>query len=251
MIRLHALLAAALVGAGLAPLAAVQGSPRSEQGFTPLFNGKDLTGWVYGRRGSAENKTGKGYQVEDGVLFTTKEDGGSLYTEKEFADFVLRFEFRLTPNANNGIGIRAPLEGDTAYRGIEIQVLDDTGSEYTNLRPAQYHGSIYNMVPAQRGFQKPVGAWNSEEITVRGRQITVVLNGTTIVDASLDDVTDEALLKRHRDLTQPDGSRGIANTKGHIGLLGHGTRVEFRNIRVRELVQPAGSPPGGGQGDAD
>lgn len=206
-----------------------------ETGFTPLFNGKDLTGWVYGRRGTGENKTGKGYQVQDGILFTTKEDGGNLYTEKEYSDFVFRFEFRLTENANNGIGIRAPLEGDAAYAGMEIQILDDSGSQYTNLRPAQYHGSIYNMFPAKRGFQKPVGEWNSEEITARGRRITVRLNGTVIVDANLDDVKDEALLAKQRDLSKPEGSRGIANTKGHIGLLGHGTRVEFRNLRIREL----------------
>jgi hypothetical protein len=207
-----------------------------EEGFTPLFNGKDLTGWVYGRRaGGAENRTGRGYQVENGVLFTTKEDGGNLFTEKQYADFVLRFDFKLTENANNGIGIRAPLEGDAAYTGIEIQVLDDSGSEYTNLRPAQYHGSIYHMFPAKRGHQKPVGEWNSEEITVKGRQITVKLNGVTITDGNLDDVKDEDLLSRHRDLSRPEGSRGIANTRGHVGLLGHGTRVEFRNIRIREL----------------
>lgn len=211
------------------------GTAPQETGFTSLFNGKDLTGWVYGRRGGKENRTGKGYQVENGVLFTTREDGGNLYTEKQYSDFIFRFEFRLTPNANNGIGIRAPLEGDAAYVGMEIQILDDSGSEYQQLRPAQYHGSIYNLFPAKRGFQKPVGEWNEEEITAKGRQITVKLNGTTIVDANLDDVTDEALLAKHRDLSRPEGSRGIANTTGHIGLLGHGTRVEFRNLRLREL----------------
>jgi Domain of Unknown Function (DUF1080) len=207
-----------------------------DAGFTPLFNGKDLTGWVYGRRSTGEpNKTGKGYQVKDGILFTTEQDGGNLFTEKEYTDFVLRFDFKLTANANNGIGIRAPLEGDAAYTGIEIQVLDDSGSKYTSLRPAQYHGSVYHMFPAKRGFQKPVGEWNTEEITVRGRQITIRLNGETIVDANLDDVKDPALLAKHRDLSKPEGSRGIANTKGHIGLLGHGAHVEFRNLRIKEL----------------
>jgi len=225
----------ALVLAGWLAVSGVGILAAQEEGFTPLFNGKDLTGWVYGRRGDAENRTGKGYQVEDGVLFTTREDGGNLFTEKEYADFILRFEFKLTENANNGIGIRAPLSGDAAYAGMEIQVLHDSGSQYTDLRPAQYHGSVYQMFPAKRGFQKPVGEWNSEEITVKGRQITVTLNGVTIVDANLDNVKNEALLAKHRDLGRPEGSRGIANTKGHIGLLGHGTRVEFRNIRIREL----------------
>lgn len=208
---------------------------KAEEGFTTLFNGRDLTGWVYGRRNGRENKSGNGYQIENAVLFSTREDGGNLYTEKEYADFVFRFEFRLTANANNGIGIRAPLEGDAAYVGMEIQVLDDTGSQYSSLKPAQYHGSVYQMFPAKRGFQKPVGEWNAEEITARGRRITVVLNGTTIVDANLDEVKDEELLARHRDMSKPEGSRGIANTKGHIGLLGHGTRVEFRNLRIKEL----------------
>lgn len=200
---------------------------QTDPGFTLLFNGRDLTGWVYGTRANGvENKTGKGYQVENGVLFSTPEDGGNLYTEREYADFVLRFDFRLSENANNGIGIRAPLAGDAAYAGIEIQVLDDSGNKYQALRPAQYHGSVYDVFPATRGHQKPVGEWNSEEITARGRRITVVLNGTAIVDANLDDVKDEGVLKKHP---------GLANTTGHIGLLGHGTRVEFRNIRIKEL----------------
>ena len=118
---------------------------------------------------------------------------------------------------------------------MEIQVLDDGGSMYTKLEPGQYHGSIYKVVAAKRGFQKPVGQWNSEEITANGRQITIKLNGTTIVDANLDDVKDEAVLKQHRDLTKPEGSRGIANTTGHIGFLGHGAHVEFRNIRIKVL----------------
>ena len=235
MMKVHPLVPVALCALALAPIVAAVSSQKAEEGFTPLFNGKDLTGWVYGKRRGAENKTGRGYQVENGVIYSTVEDGGNLYTEKEYADFVLRFEFKLTENANNGIGIRAPLDGDAAYAGIEIQVLDDGGSKYKDLRPAQYHGSIYDMIPARRGFQKPVGEWNAEEITANGRQITVKLNGVTIVDANLDDVKDEAALAKHRDLSRPEGSRGIANTKGHIGLLGHGARVEFRNIRIKEL----------------
>ena len=228
----------ALVAATVFPVVAAGIQPPVEAGFTRLFNGKDLTGWVYGQRASgAENKSGKGYQVENGVLFSTKEDGGNLYTEKEYSDFVFRFDFRLTENANNGIGIRAPLAGDAAYVGMEIQVLDDGGSQYTKLQPYQYHGSIYGMVPPKRGFQKPVGEWNSEEITAQGRHITIKLNGTTIVDANLDDIKDPEMLRTHRDLSKPEGSRGIANTKGHIGFLGHGARVEFRNIRIKELTK--------------
>ena len=234
--RLRHLLQVSALALAIMPLQTDATGQADEKGFTTLFNGKDLTGWVYGRRANGtENKSGKGYQIENGVLYSTKEDGGNLYTEKEYADFVFRFDFKLTENANNGIGIRTPLEGDAAYVGIEIQVLDDGGSQYTKLQPFQYHGSIYGMIAPKRGFQKPVGEWNSEEITAKGRQITVKLNGTTIVDASLDEVKDPAMLKAHADMSKPEGSRGIANTKGHLGFLGHGARVEFRNMRIKEL----------------
>jgi hypothetical protein len=199
-----------------------------ESGFTPLFNGKDLSGWVYGGSTEKPDKQGKGYQVDADkkVLYSTKQDGGKLLTEKEYGDFVLRFEFRLETNGNNGIGIRAPREGDAAYNGMEIQILDDNGPEYKNLRPAQYHGSIYDVVPAKRGSQKPAGEWNEEEILAQGRHIKVTLNGNVIVDANLDDIKDPAVLKKHP---------GLARTSGHIGLLGHGARVEFRNMRIKAL----------------
>ena len=127
--RLRHVLQVSALALAIMPLHTDAAGQADEQGFTTLFNGKDLTGWVYGRRANgAENKSGKGYQIENGVIYSTKEDGGNLYTEKEYADFVFRFDFKLTENANNGIGIRAPLEGDAAYVGIEIQVLDDGGS---------------------------------------------------------------------------------------------------------------------------
>jgi hypothetical protein len=195
-----------------------------EQGFTPLLNGANLDGWVYGTLKGKTYKTGQGYQVKDGILFSTKEDGGFLYTEREYSDFILRFDFKLEQAANNGIALRAPLDGNGSWDGIEIQVLDDGG--YPDIRPAQYHGSIYDIVPARRGFLKPVGEWNSEEIKAWGRQITVTLNGTVIVDADLGDIKDEAVLKKHP---------GLGRTTGHIGFLGHGARVEFRNVRLKEF----------------
>ena len=125
-----------------------------------------------------------------------------VYRERVLGLRLLRFDVKLTENANNGIGIRAPLVGDAAYAGIEIQVLDD-GTRSTGLKPFQYHGSIYGMVAPKRGSQKPVGEWNSEEIAADGRHVTVKLNDTTIVDANLDDIKDEEMLKTHRDLTNP------------------------------------------------
>ncbi len=226
----------ALLGLGLIAATASVPAQDKEEGFVSLFNGTDLTGWRYGKKAGGENKSGKGYQVENGILFCTKSDGGNLFTEKEFADFIFRFEVKIEENGNNGVGIRAPLEGDAAYVGMEIQVLDDYGPQYkSKLKPWQYHGSIYGVVPVKPGFLKPAGEWNTEEIYAKGRQIKITLNGTVVVDANLDDVKDEEILKSHRDLKKPEGSNGIANAKGHIGFLGHGARVEFRNLRIKEL----------------
>jgi hypothetical protein len=219
-----------LTGAGAGLLVARRGeasSAVSEKGFVPLFDGRTLDGWAYGTKKDGEpRKVGEGYAVVDGAIVCSKESGGDLYTEAEYGDFVFRFEFRLSANANNGIGIRTPMIGDAAYVGMEIQVLDDGGDQYKTLRPAQYHGSIYDVVPARRGHQRRIGQWNQEEITARGPQITVRLNGKVIVDANVDDVKDEALRAKHP---------GLANRTGHIGLLGHGTTVEFRRLRIKSL----------------
>ena len=200
-------------------MAALAAAP-AEPGFTPLFNGKDLSGWklVHGR--------GQGYLAKKGIIVCPAKGGGNLYTEKEYANFVLRLDFRLSKGGNNGIGIRAPLEGDAAYQGMEIQVLDDYAKRYRNLQPWQHTGSIYNVVPAKTGVLKKAGQWNEYEITADGRRVSIKLNGVVVVDADLDSVKDPEVLKKHP---------GLARASGHIGFLGHGTKVEFRNIRVKEL----------------
>ena len=210
--------------------AAAPAAQKVEEGFTPLFNGKNLDGWVYGTAKGKPTKAGNGYQVRDGAIYCTVDDGGNLFTEKQYGDFELRFDFKLTPGANNGIAIRAPLSGNAAYEGMELQVLDDAAEKYANLRPEQYHGSIYDCFAAKRGHQKPVGEWNEQVVIAKGRQITVKLNGETIVDANLDDLKDPEKLKKHP---------GLANQTGHIGFLGHGAEVEFRNLRIKELPADA------------
>jgi len=215
--------------ARLAPLPA----PDAE-GFISLFNGKDLTGWV----GAVD-----GYGVEDGAIYCIPRKGGNLFTTHQFSDFIFRFEFKLTPGANNGIGIRAPLKGNAAYAGMEIQVLDNTSPRFANIKPWQAHGSIYNLVAAKKGHLKPAGQWNAEEIRAVGTKITVVLNGATIVDADLADLrktADPKIIARHP---------GIDRMIGHIGFLGHGDRVDFRNLRVKPLppyeAGPHNIPPAG------
>jgi len=133
----------------------------------------------------------------------------------------------MEPGGNNGIGIRAPLEGDAAYVGMEIQILDHDHAKYKGkLKPTQHHGSVYDVIPATADALKPAGEWNSEEIRIKGGKITVTLNGRVITKGDLSKVTDPEILKKHP---------GVRRAKGHIGFLGHGSLVEFRNIRIREL----------------
>ena len=191
----------------------------ASEGFTPVFNGHDLEGWT---------GDGGGYAAEDGKIVVHPERaGGNLYTKKEYTDFVLRFDFKLTPAANNGLGIRAPREGDAAYAGMELQILEDGSPVYWSLKPYQYHGSIYGVVPARRGVLRPPGEWNSEEVTVKGRRVAVVVNGEAVVDADID-AASAGGTRDHKD------HPGLKRESGHIGFLGHGSIVEFRNIRIKE-----------------
>jgi hypothetical protein len=213
--------APAAPSAPAAPHAAAPAPLPTEPGFVRLFDGTTLAGWT----GDT-----KGYGVEDGAI-TCLKDGTNLYTDREFSNFVLRLRFRLSPGANNGIGVRAPLEGDAAYAGMEIQVLDDGHEKYKGwLKDWQRHGSVYGVVASKGGSTalKPCGEWNDEEIVVDGRRVKVTLNGTVILDADLDQATKDGTLsgKPHS---------GLSRTTGHIGFLGHGDRVWYRDIRISEL----------------
>ena len=190
-------------------------------GFELLFNGENLNEWV-------GNKID--YVVEDGmiVIYPDKGGKGNLFTEKEYANFNFRFEFQLTPGANNGLGIRASLKGNAAYDAIELQIIDNTADKYKNLDDRQYHGSVYGVIAAKRGFLKPVGEWNSQEVIYDGHNIKVILNGETIVEANIKDA-------RKLDTLDDKKHPGLKNKKGHIGFLGHGDLVRFRSIRIKEL----------------
>lgn len=191
------------------------------EGYQLLFNSENLDSWM-------GNKVD--YVVEDNTIaiYPGKDSHGNLYTEKEYADFIFRFEFLLTPGANNGLGIHAPLEGDAAYVGKEIQILDNTAPIYATLQPYQYHGSVYGVLPAKRDFLKPVGEWNAEEVYVKGDYIRVTLNGTVIAEGDLKNASKNGTLD-HKD------HPGLNRHSGHIGFLGHGSIVKFRNLRIKEL----------------
>lgn len=189
-----------------------------EDGFVALFDGTTLNGWI----GDTS-----GYVVEDGAIACTA-TGRNIFTAKEYGDFTLRLEFMLTPGANNGIGLRAPTDGDAAYEGIEVQVLDDAHSKYASIKSWQAHGSVYGIVPAKRGALKPAGEWNEQEIDLQGSRIRVTLNGTVIVDADL-------YRQAHDGTLDGQPHPGLRRTSGHIGFLGHGDRVLFRKIRIKEV----------------
>lgn len=182
----------------------------------PLFNGKDLAGWK-----------GEGYVVEDGAIVCTPE-GRNLTTNRIFANYALDFEFKLPPAGNNGIGIHFPGTGDPAYTGMEVQVLDDSAEKYKDLKPYQFHGSLYTLAAAKKAPLKPVGEWNSERILVNGDKVQVVVNGEVVTDASLSELNEK--------FPQHEGAK---RRSGHIALCGHGDRVAFRNIRISEFPPPA------------
>ena len=190
---------------------------RQMRGFEPLSE-KGLEGWA----GPVDN-----YEVVDGAIRCKAGNGGTVYFNKRYADFVAKLEFRLPPGGNNGLAIRYPGQGDTAYAGMcELQVLDDTSPKYTKLDPRQYHGSAYGIAPAHQGYLRPVGQWNYQEVTVQGSRIKVELNGTVILDADLAPIQEY----------MADGAHpGKIRTSGYFGFAGHGDAVEFRDVAIKAL----------------
>ena len=188
-------------------------------GYQSIFNGENLDGWTLRRSDRG------GYEVENGTLVCPANVGGYLFTEKQFGDFSFRFEFRLSKGANNGIAIRSPLvDSKPAYQGSELQILDNDGYDKP-LQPTQYHGSLYDVAAARRGALRPAGDWNEQEIWCRGPRVVVTLNDVVILDTDLSSV----------DRTTREKHPGLARSRGHLGLLGHNSRVEFRNLRVKEI----------------
>lgn len=191
---------------------------QAQSEFKSLFNGKDFTGWA----GPIDN-----YEVVDGALMCKKGKGGTIYTDEEFSDFVAQLEIQLPPGGNNGLAIRYPGKGDTAYVGMcELQVLDDSAPGYARLDPRQFHGSAYGIAAAHRGYQRPVGDWNFQQVKVEGSHIQVELNGFRILDTDLAQVTEFMGGKAHP---------GINRTGGHFGFAGHSSPVKFRNIAIKRL----------------
>ena len=192
---------------------------RAADSFKPIFDGKTLNGWA----GEAKN-----YEVVDGAIRCKPGTGGVAYYDKELGDFAARVEFKLPAGGNNGLAIRYPGQGDTAYAGMcELQVLDDSAPQYAGkLDPRQAHGSVYGIVAAKRGYLRPVGEWNFEEVTIKGSTIKVELNGTVILDADVSKIHDYMANSPHP---------GKDRKSGFFGFAGHGDPVEFKNVSIHPL----------------
>lgn len=195
-------------------------SSSGNEGFKSVFNGRDFAGWA-----GPTNE----YEVVDGAIQCRPAKGGTIYTTEEYSDFVARVEFKLPPGGNNGLAIRYPGHGDTAYLGMcECQVLDDNYEMATGdkIDPRQAHGSAYGMVAAARGYQHPIREWNFEEVTVIGSKMKVELNGTIILDCDLSTVKEFMASHPHP---------GKDRTKGSFGFAGHNDPVAFRNVEIKPL----------------
>ncbi len=189
-------------------------------GFKPFWDGKDFEGW-----GGPVDE----YEVKDGAIVCRPHKGGTIYNKTDLTDFVARVQFKLPPAGNNGLAIRYPGQGDTAYVGMcEVQVLDDTSPSYAKLDPRQYCGSVYGQVAAHRGYLHPLGDWNFYEVTVKGPKIKVELNGTVITDADVSKVTPDMFMHN-------SAHPGKDRPNGFFGFAGHNDPVAFREIFVKTL----------------
>lgn len=188
---------------------------RNSSAYLQAFDGKTFSGW----QGNLDS-----YKIQDGSVQCKAGKGGHIFTEKTYSDFSVQLEFQLPPGGNNGLAMRYPGKGDPAYTGFELQVLDNTADKYKSLKPYQYHGSAYGMAPALRGYQRPVGVWNFQQVTMVGSRVTVELNGFLILDADLKDL--KSSLPNHT---------GKDNPTGHFGFCGHNDAVAYRSIRIRRL----------------
>ena len=187
-----------------------------------IWNGKDFAGWA----GPVDN-----YEIVDGAIRCQAGKGGTIYHNEEVSDFIAQVEFKLPKGGNNGLAIRYPGTGDTAYAGMcELQVLDDNYEQATGQKidARQAHGSAYGMAAGQRGYQHPIGEWNFEEVLVKGSRIRVELNGVVILDTDLSKLDSTTFMAN-------SPHPGRERTSGFFGFAGHNDPVAFRAIRLKKI----------------
>lgn len=228
-LRMRSVLAL-LVGATL--LSGCQHTPKSS--FQPLFPQDGVPqGWVVtewsdlSKPAPAEAK----WEVKDGVLHGSNQRGTWLVSQQQYGDFILDYEFKLGERGNSGCALRAPLAGDPAFDGLELQMADFRYN--TEAKDSELTGGLYRALAPRKQVYRPT-EWNHYRITLRGSHIHVVLNGEVILDHDLSRET--ATVTRH------DGSGAVAlkdrPLRGHIGfqeLSRGGDHVLIRNAKLKVL----------------
>lgn len=200
--------------------------------FKPLFP-EDGTpkGWVVGQWDDVSKPAKGDWKVEKGVLRGGLPRGNWLMSEKEYGDFILEYEFKLGELGNSGCALRAPMAGDPAFDGMELQMADYRYN--TNAKPSELTGGLYRAVAPKKQVYKPT-QWNKYRIMLKGSKVEVELNGEKILNVNLNEETQT--VKRHNGTDAPplkDRPR-----KGHIGFqnLSRGeAHVEIRNARIQIL----------------
>ena len=214
----------------------VNGVASQEKGFVPLFSQDGVPSeWMVRRWDDIAKPAEKAavWKNENGVLQGSEPRGTWLVSQKEYGDFILEFEWKLGERGNSGTALRAPLHGDPAFDGMELQMVDPRYYGDTKVTPAELTGSLYKAVAPNRQLFKPT-EWNTYQITCRGASVKVLLNGELILDVDLDQQTMPT--KRHDGTDAPalkDRPR-----RGHIGfqeLSRGGGHVQIRNARIKVL----------------
>jgi hypothetical protein len=204
--------------------------------FTSLFSQDGVpSGWLVRRWDDTSKPAEKTavWKVENGVLHGSEPRGTWLISEKEYGDFILEFEWKLGERGNSGTALRAPLHGDPAFDGMELQMVDPRYYGNAKVTPSELSGSLYKAVAPQTQVYKP-GEWNQYHITCRGASVKVLLNGEQILNVNLDQ--ENMPTKRHDGTDAPrlkDRPR-----RGHIGfqeLSRGGGHVQIRNARIKVL----------------
>jgi hypothetical protein len=205
----------------------------ADDGFVPLFGGDSLEGWKvsdWSNVAAPQKVSGTPWRIEGGVLYGLNKRTW-IISPRQYGDFVLKLDSKISKGSNGGIGLRFPPEGDPAYTAMEIQVVDDRVYYGGSARTEQCTGSIYDEIAPSKVATKPVGQWNSWLITARGSRVTIVLNGEKIIDADLSRETKARQQKGPALAERP--------LKGHIGFQNLNGAITLRNIMIKSLDGPA------------